>query len=265
MKALARYVRLYVLIASQYVKARMSYRADFIISSFGMVFAILPGFLGLLVIFNNIPRLAGWSLPELALIYGFSLLACAPLQLFFDHIWELRWQVQSGKFIKYYFRPLNMMFYYMSETVDLKGLSQLVMGIAFVAWASIQIGIDWTAARIFGFASLLLCGSLVMIGLMVLAASTSFWIVNSFSILMLVSRFRDYARYPMSIFNGLFRFIFTAVIPIGFVGFYPIQWVLRPDAGVIVPYFAPLVGFGLFFLSYVVWTRGTRSWSGTGT
>jgi ABC-2 type transport system permease protein len=230
-----------------------------------MILAVLPGLLGLLVIFNNIPRLAGWSLPELALIYGFSLLATAPLQIVFDHIWELRWQIQSGKFIKYYFRPLNMMFYYMSETVDLKGFSQLAMGIALVVWASIRLEIVWTAARVLVFTSLFACGSLVMIGLMILAASTSFWIVNSFSVLMLVSRFRDYARYPMSIFNGVFRFIFTAVIPIGFLAFYPVQWVLRPGVGGIIPYFAPLAGVGLFFLSYAVWARGTRRWSGTGT
>jgi len=104
-----------------------------------------------------------------------------------------------------------------------------------------------------------------MVALLVMAASTAFWIVNSFPLLMLIGRFRDYARYPMSIFDGAFRFLFSAVIPIGFIAFYPVQWLLHPEQGGIIPYFAPLIGIGFFSLSYLVWARGVRRWGGTGT
>jgi ABC-2 type transport system permease protein len=265
MKTFFRYARLYLLITSQYVKARLSYRADFIISSVGIVFQNVPGFLGLLVVFNNIPRLAGWDLPELVFIYGFALLAVSPLQIVFDNIWMLRWQVQNGDFIKYYFRPLNMMFYFISERVDLKGFAQLLMGIVLVVWSSLALHLVWTVPRLLGLVALLLCGSLVMVGLMVMAASTAFWIVNSFSILALINRFREYARYPLSIFDGVFRFLFTTLIPIGFIAFYPVQWALRPEEAGIAVYFTPLVGIGLFALGYLVWAKGVRRWSGTGT
>ena len=265
MKTLGRYLRLYFLISSQYVKARMSYRVDFIISTFGIVFGNIPSFLGLFVIFSNVPSLAGWSLDELMFIYGFTVLSMSVVQVFFDNIWQLRWQVQNGNFIKYYFRPLNMMFYFMSEVVDLKGFPQIAIGIGLVAWSSIRIGIVWTFARVIGSLCMLASASLVMVGLMTAAASTAFWIVNSFSLLMLVSRMRDYARYPLTIFNGIFRVIFSVIVPIGFVAFYPVQWILHSrDAG-LVPFLTPIAGAACFALGYLVWSRGTRRWSGTGT
>jgi ABC-2 type transport system permease protein len=265
MKTLGRYLRLYFLISSQYIKARMSYRADFIISIVGMAFANVPSFLGLYVIFANIPSLAGWSLDELLFIYGFTVLSMSLVQVVFDNIWQLRWKVQDGSFIKYYFRPLNMMFYYMSEVVDIKGLPQIAFGIFLTAWSSAKIGIVWTLGRVMGSLCMLVSASLVMTGLMTAASSLAFWIVNSFSLLMLVSRMRDYARYPLSIFNGFFRIIFSVVVPIGFVAFYPVQWILYSrDAG-IVPFLTPVAGIVCFALGYLVWHKGTRRWSGTGT
>jgi hypothetical protein len=127
LRMLKYYLRLYFLIESQYIKARMQYRADFVISSIGMVFTGLVTIFVFQVLFDTIPTLAGWTFNEILFIYGFFSLAIAPLQIFFDNIWFLRYKVQDGSFIKYYFRPLNMMFYFMSETVDLKGFTQLCL------------------------------------------------------------------------------------------------------------------------------------------
>ena len=80
MKTLRYYARLYFLIVSQYIKARMQYRTDFIISSIGMVFTSLATILTFRVLFNSIPTLVGWSFNEIVLIYGFFMLAVTPLQ-----------------------------------------------------------------------------------------------------------------------------------------------------------------------------------------
>ena len=40
--------------------------------------------------------LAGWRFEELVFIYSFSILAQAPLQICFDHIWQLRNHVNQG-------------------------------------------------------------------------------------------------------------------------------------------------------------------------
>ena len=129
MKTLTFYIRLYFLITSQYIKARMQYRADFIISSIGMLAECFVGTLTIWILFKSINTLEGWNYYELIFIYSFSLLSLIPRHLFFDHIWALGDRLREGNFIKYYFKPLNIMFYYMSEVFDIKGLSQLIFGI----------------------------------------------------------------------------------------------------------------------------------------
>ncbi len=265
MKTILRYVRLYFLIGAQYAKAKMSYRADFIISVVASVFWCVPSFFSIIVIFTNIPTLAGWSLEELVFIYGFYLVAMGPVGIAFNNVWSLPWHVQSGSFLKYYFRPLNIMFYFMSETVDVNVLWALAVGTGLMVWSSVKLGIVWTAGRIIGTMFLALSASLIVDAFIIAASSAAFWFTNAHSLLALVSRFREYARYPLSIYNVAFRVIFSVILPIGFVAFYPVQWILRRGQAGIAPFLTPVVGAACFALAYLLWSAGTRRWSGTGT
>jgi ABC-2 type transport system permease protein len=81
----------------------------------------------------------------------------------------------------------------------------------------------------------------------------------------LVNRFRDYARYPITIFGGVFRVIFTFIIPIAFMAYYPSLEFLETKQPVFLTYFTPIYGIIFFFISYKVWMKGAKSYSGTGS
>lgn len=265
MRSLAEYLRLYFIIEAQYIKARMQYRADFIISSFGMLFSSLITLGVFWVIFDTVPDLAGWSLNEMVFIYAFYMLAISPMQIIFDHFWQLRFNLQQGTFLKYYFRPLNMMFYYTSEIFDIKGLTQLVVGIALLIYSAAQLHVDWTLARIGLLIITLFSAALVQISIVVTAACASFWVLDSYPVLGLAWRLREFAPYPMSIFDGAFRFTFTYILPIGFIAFYPSQIFLRPEEVSPITYLSPLIGIGMFAITYWIWKQGVNSYTGTGS
>ena len=265
MQTLARYFRLYFIIEAQYIKARMQYRVDFIVSSIGMFFTSLATLAVFWVLFNSITDLAGWTFNEMVFIYAFYMIAISPMQILFDQIWSLRYDVQQGTFLKYYFRPLNMMFYYMSEKFDLKGLTQLALGFGLLIYASIQLSITWNPLKLILLVVTLFSAALVLISIVVLSSVSAFWITNSFPVLNLAWKLREFSPYPMSIFDGAFRFIFTFLLPIGFVAFYPSQLFLRPQEVSPLIYFSPLVGIGLFSLTYWVWTLGVNQYTGTGS
>ncbi len=265
MQTLKRYARIYLLIEAQYIKARLHYRADFIISSIGMLVTSVTTIFVFWVLFASIPDLAGWSFDELLFIYAFYLLAIVPLQILFDHVWQLRWHVMDGTFIKYYFKPLNMMFYYMSEMFDVKGLSQLALGIVTLIVASNRLHLVWDGPKLLLFLAAWLGSALVVISMLVIASSLAFWMQNSYPVLSFAFKIREYGQYPMTIFDGLFRWVFTYLLPIGFVAFYPSRLFLRPGAVSPLAYASPLVGVAFFALAYGVWTRGVNRYSGTGS
>ena len=115
------YLSIYRKILVQDLKSKMSYRADFIISTFGMIMTNLSGFVTFMILFHNFPSINGWDYHHMLFLYGFSLIALTPVQCFFDNNWNLRFMVRSGDFIKYCFRPINVFFYFISEVFDVKG------------------------------------------------------------------------------------------------------------------------------------------------
>jgi ABC-2 type transport system permease protein len=198
-------------------------------------------------------------------IYAFYMTAISPMQILFDQTWQLRFHIQQGTFLKYYFRPLNMMFYYMSEMFDIKGLTQLAVGIVLLIYASIQLSLQWSLGRLALLTVTLFSAALVIVAIVVITGCMAFWVVDSYPVLSLAWRLREFSPYPINIFNSAFRFVFTFLIPIGFVAFYPSQLFLRPQEVSPLVYFSPVIGIGLFVLAYRVWAWGVNSYPGTGS
>ncbi len=264
-KGLSFYVRIYLKILAQDIKSKMSYRTDFIISTIGMIFTNISGFVSFWILFRNFPSINGWNYDEMLFLYGFSLVSLTPVQCFFDNNWSLRMYVYSGDFIKYCFRPINLFFYYQSEVFDIKGLGQFAFGIGTLVYAWGKIGLAVTPFMLLKMVVFLLTASFIMIALQNAAAATCFWIQNSFYLLDLTFRFKDYAKYPITIFSPVFRFIFTFVIPIAFIAYYPSLVVLRPDAVPILSWISPIIGIIFLWFSYKIWMLGAMKYSGTGS
>lgn len=259
------YFRIYCKILAQDLKSKMSYRADFIISTIGMICTNIAGFISFWILFRSFPSINGWSYHEMLFLYGFSLVSLTPVQCFFDNNWSLRINVYNGDFIKYCFRPINLFFYYQSEVFDIKGLGQLAFGLGTLIYSWTKIGLALTPLMVLKMILFLLTSSLIMIALQNAAAATCFWIQNSFYVLDLVLKFKDYAKYPITIFSPVFRFIFTFIMPIAFIAYYPSLVILRPDEVLVLSWLSPLIGCVFFWLSYKFWMLGAAKYSGTGS
>ncbi len=264
-KGLLFYLSIYKKIIIQDIKSKMSYRSDFIISTVGMICTNLAGFIAFWIMFQNFETINGWNYYEMLFLYGFSLISLTPMQCLFDNNWNLRTHVYSGDFIKYCFRPLNIFFYFMSEVFDVKGIGQLIMGSSIMIYAWIKIGVSFSFSTIFLLIIALGTSSLFMISVMNIAAATCFWIVNSGYVMVMAFKFTDYAKYPASIYNKVFRIVFTFIIPIAFIAYYPSLIFLRPDNVPILTYLSPVIGIIFFYISYKIWMKGARSYSGTGS
>jgi len=259
------YWKIYKQILIQDIKSKMSYRADFIISTVGMICTNIAGFISFWILFQNFSSINGWNYKEMLFLYGFSLIAITPTQCLLDNNWSLRIFVREGDFIKYYFRPLNIFFYFQSEIFDIKGLGQLAIGIFTLAYAWIQLGIGFNVVLIIKLIIYLTTASLVMMAMQNAAAASCFWVDNSFFILDLVHRLREYAKYPITIFSPVFRFIFTFVFPIAFISYYPSLVILRPDSVPVLSWISPIVGVVFFYFSYKFWMLGASRYNGTGS
>lgn len=259
------YFSLYLKLIAQDIKSKMSYRADFIISTLGMIATNIVGFVAFWLLFNKFPSINGWGYYEMLFLYGFSLVAITPTQCLLDNNWNLRRYVYDGDFIKYCFRPINLFFYYQSEVFDIKGLGQLFFGIGTIVYAWIKLAIPATFLMVVKVIVFLITASLFMMAMQIAAAATCFWVENSFYILDLSLKLKDYAKYPVTIYNPVFKFIFTFILPVAFIAYYPSLVILRPDEIPLLSWLSPVIGLVFFYLAYRFWMRGAGKYDGSGS
>jgi len=132
----------------------------------------------------------------------------------------------------------------------------------FYSWKKLQIELSIINIGILIIS--IVSGSLVMISLMVIASSVAFWVLNVTPLLNLIFRLREYTKYPMDIFDPFLRFIFSFVIPIAFVSYYPSKIFLRHSNNNLLVLILPFIGISLFLIAYKIWTKGAKRYTGTG-
>ena len=154
----------------------------------------------------------------------------------------------------------------MSEVFDIKGLGQLAFGIAalVIAWRSLALPVTYII--IIKLMIGLISASLFMVAIVNISAAQCFFDKGGSGFTMvLTAKFKDYARYPITIFNGVFRVVFTFIIPIAFMAYYPSLEFLTDKEPAFLTYFTPVYGVIFFYLSYKFWMFGARRYSGTGS
>ncbi len=129
------YLAIYFKIISQDIKSKLSYRVDFIISTMGILFTNIAGFITFWIIFKNFDNINDWTYYDILFLYGFSLMALTPTQCLFDNNWNLRDYVYSGYSTKYCFIPIDLYFYYISQFFDLLGIAEFTLPVGIIAYA----------------------------------------------------------------------------------------------------------------------------------
>jgi ABC-2 type transport system permease protein len=261
-----RHLRLFRLYFSQYAKARLEYRLDFISSVLASFFGTAASFGFLLIVFSRVPAIRGWSFEEMVFLYGFSLV---PLGIFNVFSWNLylfseRYLIE-GRFDRVLLRPVDSVFQVVFEAFRLESLQETATGVFAVVWASRKMDLHFGALDVLLFVLWALCGAAIYLAIFIGLTATSFWIEDRIGILPPVFNLMQFGRYPLTIYDGWVRFSLSFIIPFAFASFYPTARFLHRPEFLKEFWAVPLVAAVLGSLALVVWNSGVKRYHSTGS
>jgi ABC-2 type transport system permease protein len=263
---LTRHARLFRLYFSQYAKARLEYRLDFLSSVVASFLGTAASFGFLLIVFSRAPAIQGWSFEELVFLYGFSLI---PFGLFNVLSWNLyqfaeRYLIE-GRFDRVLLRPVDPVFQVLFEAFRLESLQETVTGLFAVAWASRRLGLSFGPLDGALFAVWAVCGAVIYLAIFVGLTATSFWIEDRIGILPPVFNLMQFGRYPLTIYDAWIRFSLSFVIPFAFASFYPTVRFLHRDQFLREFWAVPPIAVLCVAIALTVWRAGVRRYHSTGS
>ncbi len=250
-------------------RSTLQYRTDtFIVIAMALAFQG-TGFAFVWVLLSRFESLAGWTLGQVAFLYGLRLIVHAAAGVLTGPIFSLESQVRSGDFDRYLLRPLSPLVQFMTQRVEISILGDLLGGVAIFAVANQAIGLAWTPISVLYLSLAVLGGALVEGSVRILIGAATFRTLSSQSLVFLAdSVFSNFANYPLSIFGTILQYLFTFILPLAFVAYLPATALLDRTADLQVsPAFAfaaPLMGLVLAFVAAVVFNNELKHYQSAG-
>lgn len=245
------------------------YRADLAMTMLAGALYQTTGFLALWVMLARFGDIAGWTVVEVALLYGIRLTAHALWAVPFNQLMDVERYVREGTFDRFLVRPVNPLVQLMASRVRLNPVGDLVAGLVMLGVAMSLVDVDWTVWKIGFLLVAILGGAMVEGGFQLGLSGIAFRTLGSRQIRFTVdSVFNLYGNYPGKVFGRVGMWALT-IMPVAFVAYLPSAVLLgrAGELGVpsILAYLSPVVGAVVFAGAYAFWRRQIGYYQGAGS
>lgn len=250
-----------------YVKTRLTYRADFWIEVLSDMMFQGMNLIFILVVFQHTPSLGGWSEAEVVFVYGFFMIPYGIFSTFFN-VWNFSERyIVKGEMDRILTRPAHNLFQVLLENVDPPSLFGSVIGgiIMALCWSDLGLPFHWYDPLLL---ILFVLGAVfVYAGIYTALSAISFYSDAPTGIVPLMYNIQNYGRYPVNIYSKMIRFMLTWLLPFAFVGIIPASYFLEEKADDLskLALLTPVVGAVVFLLGLLLWNNGVKRYRGAGS
>jgi ABC-2 type transport system permease protein len=264
-------LRAYGLIAGMWIRATMAYRTSFVMTTLGSFAATGLDFVAVVLMFQHVDRLGGFSLGEVAFLYGLAGAALGLGDLVMGTMGRLGQKVRDGTLDTLLVRPAPVLAQVAADRFALRRLGRTGQGLAVLAYALVQLeGVAWTPLKVLMVPVMLLSGGAIFAAVFTMGGAFQFWAQDAAEVQSAFT-FGGNAllQYPPTVFAKELVQGVTFLVPLAFVNWIPAMYVLdRPYPLAVPQWFAflpPVVAVGFWVVAGLLWRAGLRSYRSTGS
>ena len=254
------------------VRAQLGYPVSFLFETTGAGLILSMFFISLALVFQRFESIAGWTLGEVAFLYGLIEMAFGAMDMIFSGFDPQFFggNVRRGGFDKLLLRPQGLTLQVLGSSFVIRRLGRIFQGIVIFFIALSMVELSWTPVKILYLPIVFISLICFFGGLFIMGSTITFWTVESIeAINILTYGGSEMMSYPMHIYQDWMRRFFTFIVPAIFLNYYPALYFLdKPalqDLPSIAPFLSPIAGFGILFLALRFWRFGIRHYQSTGT
>lgn len=216
-----RYLKIYKECIRVALATAATYRMNFFLNSVIMLLGDILFPLVTILIYGSGAGFSGWNVYEVLLIQSVFTMSMAIADMSFHGImWATMTAVREGNFEMSLLMPVDTMFLLMAKNFSIDAIGLLLGGLTIFIISLIHIGIP-TLLMWLQFLAMFIIGLMVMMGIALMMAATSFkWVGNS-RIPEIFDSVRSFGKYPQSIFPKTVLVISSYLIPVAMIGFFP--------------------------------------------
>ena len=229
---LPRYARLLRVQVGMSTVAAMQYRVDFVVRGLIAFLWSALTLIPLLVVFGVREQVVGWSFPEaLIVVAWFSLLRSVLEGAVSPSLTAVVEHVRKGTLDFVLLKPADAQFLVSTAKFEPWRVVDAFAALAVFIYAFAKLGRWPTLPHVLLSLVFLGLAVLILYSIWILVVSAAFWVVKVDNLSYLFGSLFDVGRWPISVFKGALRMVFTFVFPVALMTTYPALALLgRMDA-----------------------------------
>lgn len=258
---MGRYLRLLGVQLRASTALALQYRLEFLgqgaLALLWTAWALVP----LLVVFGARRGVAGWTFEEALTVLGWFTVMKGVLEGAVNpSLASVVEHIRKGTLDFVLLKPADAQFLVSTARFMPWRLVDVLAGLAIFAAAFARMGRLPSPGAAAAALLLLACATLVLYSLWILVVSAAFYVVKVDNLSYLFSSIFDAARWPVSVFRGALRLVFTFVIPLALMTTFPALALLgKLDPAVAVQ--AVLGALGFAALARLAWRRAIGAYT----
>lgn len=263
---------LYLRFLGANLRAQMQYRLSFWMDFLATLLGNGIGILTIALVLSRFGNIAGWTIGEIALLAGMAEVSFALMDMICSGIDPDYFSpmVRMGLLDQYLLRPVNLMVQLLGSRFLLRRLGRITEGLLVLAASFVLTNIHWTVGKIL-YLPVVIASQVLGMGALFLVGSTiTFWTVERIEAMNILTYGGvELMTYPMSIYPTWIVRIFTYIVPLIFLNYYPALYILdKPDPlgfPAFAPFLAPVVGMLMGAAALFFWSFGLKHYQSSGT
>jgi ABC-2 type transport system permease protein len=262
--------RIYGRLVGARIRSDFQYRVSFVLFFFSQGFITVLDFVAIAIIFEQVPQLAGWSLAEVAVLYGLTGTAFSIADMLVSAVENVSVRIKDGTFDLLLIRPLGPLLQLVTDDFAPRRAGKLLQSVLILGLALDAAHIHWTAGRVAMVPITVLSGTVIFGAVWVLTSCVTFWLVEGREVMNAFTYGGNYmTQYPLAVYGTWLRRLLAYLVPMAFVNYFPAVYLLgRHDllgAPTVVRFASPAIAVVLAVIAHAAWTGAIRHYRSTGS
>ena len=265
-----RLLRLYGTYMVVLLKGMMEYRLNFFLDFFTFVINNIAAYASVWIIMSRFQVINGWTYFEVMLLVALYQISWGACGVFIrSPLLSVEKLVQDGKFDNIMTKPIPTLLHVILMKFNHIWLSNIMVGLIVLTVSLRELGITLGVLDVVWLVVTLLCGVMILSGLIIMIGTLSFRFVRAGAMGgQIFHTFTEFIKFPITINPKVLQLLLTFV-PFAFVNFYPAHLFLeRGGEATFAPalrYGGPPVAIATLVLAVMLWNIGIKRYQSTGS
>jgi len=223
-----RYLSIYWIMLRNSLIREMNFKANFVLWMIVELLWFLGQIVFIQVLFAYVNKIGDWSKWEVVLLVGTHQLIGQIFQAFFyTNVANLPELVRTGKLDFMLLLPVDSQFAVSTRQFGMDSIVNALVGVGIVIFSLVKLEVVPSVAAVLLYLVAIVLGVAIHYSIMFFLATISFWIVRAQGLIYGYFNLFNIARYPDVVFRGLFKFVFSWIVPVIIVANVPARLLMR--------------------------------------